>query len=173
MDIIMWSVCARSLQLITLMESISSWSCKVHLMNRLQCLIRDLALNDQGTPWAGFGKKSSPSGGLICEIPPIKKRLTALNTQMETITEKHSIYILTSLREGLRYQPFSTSILSPVRKFVALSNAGRRRSEKCARGMVLIIRCQTPRRPLTGSMCSRSSVYPPVKKHTWCSVFSV
>lgn len=110
--------------------------------------------------------KSSPSGGLICEIPPIKKRLTALNTQMDTITEKNSIYILTSLREGLRYQPFSTSILSPVRKFVALSNAGRRRSEKCARGMVLIIRCQTPRRPLTGSMCSRSSVYPPVKKHT-------
>lgn len=105
--------------------------------------------------------KSSPSGGLICEIPPIKKRLTALNTQMDTI-----IYILTSLREGLRYQPFSTSILSPVRKFVALSNAGRRRSEKCARGMVLIIRCQTPRRPLTGSMCSRSSVYSPVKKHT-------
>ena len=78
--------------------------------------------------------KSSPSGRLICEIPPIKKRLTALNTQMDTITEKHSIYILTSLREGLRYQPFSTSILSPVRKFVALSNAGRRRSEKCVKG---------------------------------------
>lgn len=25
-------------------------------MNRSQCLIRDLALNDQGTPRAGFGK---------------------------------------------------------------------------------------------------------------------
>ena len=34
--------------------------------------------------------KSSPSGRLICEIPPIKKRLTALNTQMDTVTEKHS-----------------------------------------------------------------------------------
>lgn len=33
----------------------------------------------------------------------------ALNTQMHTITEKHSIYILTSLREGLRQHKHSFS----------------------------------------------------------------